>query len=127
MSGDKGVGGGGPASTANLGSGFDVLGLALGLYNTVELAAIPQGIELTGAGEGAERLAREGERSLVVRAAHAAFAHLGVRPPGLRIHLTIAIPLRRGLGSSGTACLGGILRAGRPRRRPGGARGGPRP
>ena len=113
MSGDRRVRVRVPASTANLGSGFDVLGLALGLYNTVEMEAIPQGIELTVTGEGAERLAREGERSLVVRAAHAAFAHLGVRPPGLRIHLTITIPLRRGLGSSGTACLGGILGAAR--------------
>src|SRR3989337_1671728 len=81
MSGDKRVRVRVPASTANLGSGFDVLGLALGLYNTVEMEAIPQGIELTVTGEGAERLAREGGRSLVVRAAHAAFAHLGVRPP----------------------------------------------
>src|SRR3989304_1653049 len=46
-----------------------------------------------------------------VRAARAAFAHLGVTAPGLRIHLKNAIPLRRGLGSSGTACLGGVVGA----------------
>ena len=100
-----------PGSTANLGSGFDVLGLALGLYNTIEMEEIARGVELTVEGEGADRLQRDVERSLVVRAARAAFAHLGVTAPGLRIHLKNAIPLRRGLGSSGTACLGGVVGA----------------
>lgn len=100
-----------PASTANLGPGFDVLGLALGLYNTIEVEVIPRGVELTVEGEGADRLAQMGSRSLVVRAGHAAFAYLGVTPPGLKIHLKNEIPLRRGLGSSGTACVGGILAA----------------
>ncbi|MGH7423162.1 MAG: homoserine kinase, partial [Candidatus Methylomirabilales bacterium] len=66
-----------PGSTANLGSGFDVLGLALGLYNTIEMEEIARGVELTVEGEGADRLQRDVERSLVVRAARAAFAHLG--------------------------------------------------
>jgi homoserine kinase len=100
-----------PASTANLGSGFDVLGLALGLYNTVEMETTSRGVEVTVEGEGAERLQGEGKRSLVVRAAEAAFAHLGVTPPGLKVHLRNEIPLKRGLGSSGTACLGGIIGA----------------
>jgi len=100
-----------PASTANLGSGFDVLGLALGLYNTIEMETTSRGVELTVEGEGAERLQEEGKRSLVVRAAEAAFAHLGVTPPGLKVHLRNEIPLKRGLGSSGTACLGGIIGA----------------
>src|SRR3989304_2494972 len=100
-----------PGSTANLGSGFDVLGLALGLYNTIEMEEIARGVELTVEGEGAGRLQRDAERSLVVRAARAAFAHFGVTAPGLRIHLKNAIPLKRGLGSSGTACLGGIVGA----------------
>lgn len=100
-----------PGSTANLGSGFDVLGLALGLYNTIEIEEIARGVELTVEGEGADHLQRNAERSLVVRAARAAFAHLGVTPPGLRIHLKNEIPLKRGLGSSGTACLGGIVGA----------------
>ena len=66
---------------------------------------------MTVEGEGAERLQGEGKRSLVVRAAEAAFAHLGVTPPGLKVHLRNEIPLKRGLGSSGTACLGGIIGA----------------
>ena len=100
-----------PASTANLGSGFDVLGLALSLYNTIEMETTSRGVELTVEGEGAERLQEDGKRSLVVRAAEAAFGHLGVTPPGLKIHLKNEIPLKRGLGSSGTACLGGIIGA----------------
>lgn len=100
-----------PASTANLGSGFDVLGLALGLYNTIEIAPISRGIELTVEGEGAERLQKVGERSLVVRAARATFDYLGVTPPGLKVHLKNEIPLKRGLGSSATACLGGVIAA----------------
>jgi homoserine kinase len=100
-----------PASTANLGSGFDVLGLALGLYNTIEMETTSRGVEVTVEGEGAERLQGEGKRSLVVRAAEAAFVHLGVTPPGLKVHLKNEIPLKRGLGSSGTACLGGIIGA----------------
>ena len=100
-----------PASTANLGSGFDVLGLALGLYNTVEVEAISRGVELTVEGEGAERLQKVGDRSLVLRAAQATFAYLGVKAPGLKIHLKNEIPLKRGLGSSATACLGGVTAA----------------
>lgn len=100
-----------PASTANLGSGFDVLGLALGLYNTIEMETTSRGIELTVEGEGAEHLQGDGKRSLVVRAAEAAFTHLGVTPPGLKIHLKNEIPLKRGLGSSATACLAGIIGA----------------
>ena len=107
-----------PASTANLGSGFDVLGLALSLYNTIEVEEVPRGVEITVEGEGAEHLQGDGERSLVVRAAKATFAHLGIKPPGLKIHLKNEIPLKRGLGSSGTACLGGIIAAGELSGRP---------
>jgi homoserine kinase len=94
-----------------LGSGFDVLGLALGLYNTIEIETTSRGVELTVEGEGAERLQKVGERSLVLRAARATFAYLGVTSPGLRIHLKNEIPLKRGLGSSATACLGGVIAA----------------
>lgn len=100
-----------PASTANLGPGFDALGLALALYNEVTISWAASGLELTVEGEGGDHLGEEGERSLVVRAARATFAALDVRPPGLRVHLTNRIPLRRGLGSSATAALAGVLGA----------------
>lgn len=100
-----------PASTANLGSGFDVLGLALGLYNTIEIEATSRGVEFTVEGEGAERLRKVADRSLVLRAARATFGYLGVSPPGLKVHLKNEIPLKRGLGSSATSCLGGVIAA----------------
>lgn len=101
-----------PASTANLGPGFDSLGLALSLYNTATLALRPdREVRITVEGEGRGRLEGEGKGSLVARAAAAAFRHLGADPPGLDIALHNQIPLRRGLGSSGTAILAGIAGA----------------
>jgi len=101
-----------PASTANLGPGFDSLGLALTLYNTAALALRADAeVRLTVEGEGRGRLDREGKASLLARAAYAAFRHLGAEPFGLDIALHNQIPLRRGLGSSGTAILSGITGA----------------
>ena len=101
-----------PASTANLGPGFDSLGLALALYNTATLALRADGeVRITVEGEGRGRLDREGKGSLLARAAAATFRHLGAEPFGLDIALHNQIPLRRGLGSSGTAILSGITGA----------------
>jgi homoserine kinase len=101
-----------PASTANLGPGFDSLGLALTLYNTAKIAIRADGeVRITVEGEGRGHLDREGKQSLVARAAAAAFRHLGAEPAGLDIALQNQIPLRRGLGSSGTAILAGIAGA----------------
>lgn len=99
-----------PASTANLGSGFDTLGLALTLHNEVALEAAP-GTSIEVEGEGREELLLQGEEHLVLRAARATFRHLGLEPPCLRIWQRNAIPLGRGLGSSAAACLGGIAGA----------------
>jgi len=101
-----------PASTANLGPGFDSLGLALTLYNTATLALRADAeVRLTVEGEGRGRLDREGKASLLARAAAATFRHLGAEPFGLDIALHNQIPLRRGLGSSATAILSGITGA----------------
>ncbi|MBI3989687.1 MAG: homoserine kinase [candidate division NC10 bacterium] len=100
-----------PASTANLGPGFDTLGLALSLYNTLELEEAEHGITLTVEGEGSETLTRDGTKNLASRAALAAFEQIGYHPKGLRLRLKNQIPLKRGLGSSGTAILGGIVAA----------------
>lgn len=100
-----------PASTANLGPGFDVLGLALKLHNVIEVEEAQEGFELRVKGEGKEALENQGPRNLACQAAQAAFEHLGYRPKGLRFRLENRIPLKRGLGSSGTAVLGGIAGA----------------
>jgi len=102
-----------PASTANLGPGFDTLGLALSLYNILEVEEAEQGVRLTIEGEGRETLTQDGTKNLASRAALAAFEQIGYRLKGLRLRLINRIPLRRGLGSSGTAILGGITAAAR--------------
>ena len=102
-----------PASTANLGSGFDTLGMALTLYNEVELIEGGEGVQLVVEGEGQVALEKAGERNLVLRAAQATLSEFGVRPSGLRVRQLNRIPLRRGLGSSASACLGGVAAAAR--------------
>lgn len=102
-----------PASTANLGPGFDTLGMALGLYNEVELSDEGEGLQLQVEGEGRVELERAGERNLAVRAAQDTLQDLGYQSSGLRIRQINRIPLGRGLGSSAAACLAGIAAAAR--------------
>ncbi|HEY7676878.1 MAG TPA: homoserine kinase, partial [Candidatus Methylomirabilis sp.] len=97
-----------PATTANLGSGFDTLGMALGLYNEVELEATGAGLQVSVEGEGAAELQAQGRENLVARAAEVAFQGVGRRPAGLRARCVNRIPLGRGLGSSSAAAVAGI-------------------
>ena len=97
-----------PASTTNLGSGFDVLGLALQLYSSVELEVTDSGIHIEIQGMGKESIT-DGENNLAYRAAKLIFEKVGKQPKGLRLTLTNGIPVERGLGGSGTAILGGLL------------------
>lgn len=102
-----------PATTANLGSGFDALGMALDLANTLEFrVSEAKGYRVYVEGPpGAERLPRD-ERHLAIQAALRFFAECGVEPPqGLELYQRIGIPLSGGLGSSATAVVGGILAA----------------
>src|SRR5512136_1847182 len=92
-----------PASTANLGPGFDALGMALGLYNEIEVELAGTGLALEVEGEGSEKLHLLGERNLVARSVTETLAQLGVRTDGIRIHMVNRIPLSRGLGSSSAA------------------------
>jgi homoserine kinase len=94
-----------PASSANLGPGFDCLAVALDLRNTVEVRETGStGVRVHLAGEGAETLDR-GAQNLVVRA----FAATGASPDGLEFTLSSSIPLARGLGSSAAAIAAGIV------------------
>ncbi len=99
-----------PASTANLGAGFDCLSLALGLYNRVEMEETETGLVVEIEGEGAGILPRD-ESHLTVRAAQQVFETAERRPAGLRIHATNRIPLASGLGSSSAAVVGGLVGA----------------
>jgi homoserine kinase len=99
-----------PATSANLGPGFDSLGLALTLYDEVEARVTAGGlaIEVSGAGEVA---AATGEKHLVVRAMRAAFGMLGGQPPGISLRCVNAIPQGFGLGSSAGAIVAGLVAA----------------
>ena len=97
-----------PASSGNVGPGFDALGLALGLYDEIEVCLAPSGLTVEVTGEGAHTVARD-ESNLVVRALRAALDHLpGGQPPGLRVRCTNRIPHGRGLGSSSAAVVAGM-------------------
>lgn len=100
-----------PASTANLGPGFDALGMALGLYNEVEVELVGTGLALTVEGEGAEKLQSLGGRNLVARSVNETLERLGVHPDGVRVRVVNRIPLSRGLGSSSAAAMGGVAAA----------------
>jgi homoserine kinase len=99
-----------PASSANLGPGFDALGLALSLHDVAVVRATSGGLDIEVSGEG-RGSAAAGENHLVVRAMRAAFDQLGGQPPGIALRSLNAIPHSRGLGSSAAAIITGILAA----------------
>jgi homoserine kinase len=99
-----------PASSANLGPGFDSLGLALALHDRLEAEVRPDGLEIEVRGEGADEVPRD-RSHLVFRAMDAAFERMGEHPTGLRLTCDNAIPHARGLGSSSAAIVGGIALA----------------
>jgi homoserine kinase len=100
-----------PASSANLGPGFDSLGLALGLYDEIEVTALPaDGVHVEVTGEGAGQVPCDGSH-LVVQAMRTAWAAFGDAPAGLRLRCHNAIPHSRGLGSSAAAAVAGAVAA----------------
>jgi len=98
-----------PASTSNLGSGFDTFGLALTLYNTFEVEP-SDAFEVEVYGEGADKLPT-GVDNLFLRTYIRACQELGVEDRPIRVIQNNEIPLGRGLGSSATAIVGGIAAA----------------
>lgn len=106
-----------PATSANLGPGFDSLGLALSLHDDVEVEVTGRGLTLEVDGEGSE-VAGRGERHLIVKVLHRTFGLLDDlagsgpgRPDGLRLRCRNRIPHSRGLGSSSAAIVAGIVAA----------------
>ena len=97
-----------PATTANLGAGFDCLGMALQLYNSFEFELGAHGFSVIG--EGAQQL-RENQGQLVYGAWAAAFAHGEQTPPPVQLHIGSLIPIGRGIGSSATAVVAGLYAA----------------
>ena len=100
-----------PATTANLGPGFDCLGLALDLWNEARFTASGDGIVVNVTGRGAEALPKD-ETNLVAQAALRVYEEAGApAPTGLTIDCDVRIPLASGLGSSSSAIVAGLLGA----------------
>ena len=97
-----------PATSANLGPGFDALGLALGLYDEVVARVAGVGIRVTVTGEGEADLPSD-ETHLVARCLLTTLERLGAAPAGIALTCRNAIPQARGLGSSSAAIVAGIL------------------
>ncbi|HEY3375661.1 MAG TPA: homoserine kinase [Candidatus Aquicultor sp.] len=99
-----------PATTANLGPGFDALGLALNLYNIFTLEETGSGLEVNVLPEGEVRLPLN-ERNLAYRAAKRLLDEVGYTSLGLKLTIENDVPMGRGLGSSSTAIVGGLAAA----------------
>jgi homoserine kinase len=101
-----------PATTANLGPGFDSIGAALSLYNQFHvavLADLPAGTcKISASGLEAERVQTDSE-NLVYRSFKAVYDKLSQPVPAVEIEIYLGIPLARGLGSSATAIAAGVV------------------
>ena len=97
-----------PATTANLGPGFDSLGLALALHDRYIAQVLDeQIIDIDISGEGADDLPRN-EKNLVIKSMYKGFEFLGGKPRGIALRALNVIPHSRGLGSSASAIVGGL-------------------
>ena len=99
-----------PATSANLGPGFDTLGIALTMHDELEARITDAGLRVEVEGEGADSVPRD-QSHLVVQAMRTAFAAMDAAPPGLELRCRNAIPHSRGLGSSSAAIVGGLVLA----------------
>lgn len=99
-----------PATSANLGPGFDCLGVALSLRDELTARVVDGPLRISVTGEGADEVPLDGSH-LVVRAMQAAFDAMGTRAPAVSLTCRNAIPHGRGLGSSSAAIVGGLTLA----------------
>jgi homoserine kinase len=99
-----------PATSANLGPGFDSLGLALSLHDTVEARVAESGVTVQVTGVGESHSWRP-DQHLVIRAMRAGFAATGGQPPGIGVRSRNEVPQSFGLGSSAAAIVSGLLAA----------------
>jgi homoserine kinase len=99
-----------PATVANLGPGFDSLGIAIRMHLEIDIEPRHDSIDVSIEGEGAKTLPAD-ESNLVLRSMSAFFDHVGRRPPGFSVRIKNPIPLAAGLGSSAAAVVGGLFAA----------------
>lgn len=98
-----------PATSANMGPGFDSLGIAVGLYNTIELTETGTGFTVVTGKE--KREVPVNDNNMIYRAITAVFDKVGYNSDGVRISQKSSIPVTRGLGSSSACIIGGMLGA----------------
>ncbi|MBZ4647177.1 MAG: homoserine kinase [Petroclostridium sp.] len=99
-----------PATSANIGPGFDCMGVALQIYNTIDVEEIPSGLEINILDATGDFLPKN-EKNLVYQSMLAVFDKTGYYPKGLKINLKNNIPVTRGLGSSSACVAGGLFAA----------------
>ncbi len=99
-----------PATTANLGAGFDCIGVALSLYNQFHFSPTDSPTKMTVKGFGAKSISL-GEDNLLYRAFSQLYKRIGKKVPPVEITVKMNVPPARGLGSSATAIVGGLLAA----------------
>lgn len=100
-----------PGTTANIGVGFDCLGAALTIYNEFQFAPLDSDeVEITVEGTEASKV-RTDETNLLYRSFIKLYEKIDITPPGVKIHTKLGVPLSRGLGSSATAIVGGLMGA----------------
>lgn len=96
-----------PATTANLGPGYDCLGAALTLFNKFEIALSDE-FRITASGAAADKIAKN-KTNLVYQSLEQFYERIGKPKPVISLHVDLQIPLARGLGSSATAIVAGIV------------------
>ena len=96
-----------PATSANMGAGFDCMGIALSLYNIIEVGIIEHGLEII---DDFPKISHN-ENNLIYRAVKTVFDKVGFTPAGIRIKQKSQIPATRGLGSSSACIIGGMIGA----------------
>ncbi|MEW6621585.1 MAG: homoserine kinase [Bacillota bacterium] len=99
-----------PATTANLGPGFDTLGMALDMYNYMELFESQSGLTIEVSGEGKHKIPKN-ISNLAIKSAFKVFEKINYSPKGLTIKMYNNIPLGKGLGSSAAVIIGGMVAA----------------
>jgi len=99
-----------PATSANLGPGFDSLGMALAFYDEYELETTDTGLDISIDGEGSKSAAKD-ESNLIYKSIKLVFDSVGEKVPGIRLRCKNSIPHGRGMGSSGAAVAGGVMLA----------------
>ncbi len=100
-----------PGSSANMGPGFDSLGLALTLYNYIEAEETDSGLEIVIEDAETKEYLPTDEKNLVYKAMKYLFEKAGYNPKGLKLTLTSEVPVTRGLGSSSACIIGGLVAA----------------